>query len=95
MEWMIKHKPTARTQTLVHQLIELAREIDDSSIVSASPAARVEWVIVREKWPTLADVRAGLVYLSDEALELTIAKVRRFQTILRRRPRREPLLAAA
>ncbi|HVR62056.1 MAG TPA: hypothetical protein VMU50_09165 [Polyangia bacterium] len=92
---MLTHKPTVRTETLVHQLTALAREIDGSCITLASPAARVEWTILREKWPTLADVRAGLVYLSDEALEVMIVKVRRFHDILLGPRRLEPLLAAA
>ena len=95
MEWMLMHKPTARTETLVQTLTELASEIESAAIASASPAARVEWMILREKWPTLAHVRAGLVYLSDEALELMLAKVRRFHTILLRKLGHQPLLAAA
>jgi hypothetical protein len=84
MEWKTRHVVTVRTAMLVRRLIELAVEIDSSCIDAASFEARVEWALVRQTWPTPADVRSGRVCLSDEELDLMISKVVRFRTILRR-----------
>ena len=95
MEWKILHVVTVRTASLVRRLIELAQEVDSSWIAAASSEARVEWALVREKWPTPADVRSGCVCLSDEELEMMINKVMRFRAILGRAGTAAAALTAA
>ena len=82
MERITRHKTTARTEPLIRDLIELAREIDHSLLDAASEEARAEWSALCEKWPTIAEVRSGSVGLSDDELEGMLAKVVRFKAIL-------------
>jgi hypothetical protein len=82
MEWKPRHKTTVRTALLVQRLGALAREIDDSLLQAASLDARWEWNVLSETWPSAADVRAGVVGLSDDELDAMIGKVLRFKSIL-------------
>jgi hypothetical protein len=84
MEWMPRHKTTARTESLVEKLGELASEIDDSLLQAASVDARSEWNVLCEPWPSAGDVCAGVIGLSDDELDAMIAKVFRFKSILAR-----------
>jgi hypothetical protein len=101
MEWTPRHRTTARTETLVQRLGQLAGEIDDSLLQAASIDARWEWNVLSDSWPSAADVRAGVVGMSDDELDAMIGKVMRFKSILARmkshdlRPRLVPFVAAA
>lgn len=101
MEWTPRHKTTARTESLVRKLGELAREIDDRFLHAASLDARSEWISLRGTWPNVAEVRSGVLGLSDADLDAMIGKVERFKDILVLIKRRErsapsvPLVAAA
>jgi hypothetical protein len=101
MEWTPRHRTTARTETLVQRLGELAHEIDDSLLQAASLDARWEWNVLCETWPSAADVRAGVVGMSDDELDAMIGKVMRFKSILARMKSRDtrlrliPFVAAA
>lgn len=95
MEWMPRHKTTARTASLVQKLGELAREVDDSLLQAASVAARSEWNVLCETWPSACDVRAGVIGLSDDELDAMIAKVFRFKSILARLKSRAAVPARA
>ena len=82
MEWTPRHKTTLRTESLVRKLAELAREIDEGLLSSASRDARIEWNVLCDTWPSAADVRSGVVGLSDDELDEMIGKVQRFRDIL-------------
>jgi hypothetical protein len=82
MEWTLRHRITTRTEALVGRLAELSREIDDGLLQAASVDARFEWKVLRSKWPSAADVRSGVVGLSDDELDAMIGKVHRFKDIL-------------
>jgi hypothetical protein len=89
MEWMPRHKTTTRTESLVRKLAELAREIDESLLQAASVDARIEWNVLCDTWPSAAEVRSGVVCLSDDELDAMIGKVQRFKDILVRIKRRD------
>jgi hypothetical protein len=95
MEWTPRHKTTARTETLVQKLGQLADEIDDGLLKAASLDARWEWRALCESWPSAADVRSGVVGLSDDELDTMIGKVLRFKDILGRLKRRDPIARLA
>jgi hypothetical protein len=101
MEWTPRHRTTARTETLVQRLDELAGEIDDSLLQVASVDARWEWNALCDTWPSATDIRAGVIAMSDDELDAMIGKVLRFKTILARvksrdgAPRLAPYIAAA
>jgi hypothetical protein len=80
----MRHKITEKTASLVGRLGELAGEIEGGLLGAASADARSEWVLVRTSWPTSADVRSGVIGVSDDELDLMIEKVLRFRSILRR-----------
>jgi hypothetical protein len=94
MEWMPRHKTTTRTESLVRKLAELAHEIDESLLQAASIDARIEWNVLCDTWPSAAEVRSGVVGLSDDELDAMIGKVQRFKDILVRIKRREFLRRA-
>lgn len=60
----------------------LAELIDDRLLTGATSSAREEWQALRRRWPSAAQLAAGVVDVSDEELEIMIGKVRRFRTIL-------------
>ncbi|HVU49272.1 MAG TPA: hypothetical protein VHL80_01230 [Polyangia bacterium] len=91
MEWTPRHRTTNRTETLVRKLGELAHEIDDSLLQAASIDARCEWNVLCETWPSPADVRSGIVGMSDEELDALIGKVQRFKSILTRMKARDSI----
>jgi hypothetical protein len=91
MEWHPRHKTTNRTETLVQTLGELAQEIDESLLQAASLDARCEWNILCDTWPSPAEVRSGLVGMSDEELDALIGKVQRFKSILTRTQARDAI----
>jgi hypothetical protein len=80
--WMPRHKITAKTPALVGRLGELASEIDDGLLATASAEARGEWALMRGTWPTAADLRTGIIGLSDDELDHMVGKVLRFRSIL-------------
>jgi hypothetical protein len=82
MEWTPRHKTTARTESLIRKLADLAREIDDGLLQAASIDARWEWNVLCEAWPSAADMHAGVIGLSDDELDAMIGKVMRFKSIL-------------
>jgi hypothetical protein len=47
--------------------------------------------VLRATWPSAADVRSGVVGLSDDELDAMIGKVQRFRTILARLKDRPPM----
>jgi hypothetical protein len=89
MEWTPRHKTTLRTESLVRKLADLAREIDESLLSAASLDARIEWNVLCDTWPSAAEVRSGVVALSDDELDAMIGKVQRFKDILVRIKRRD------
>jgi hypothetical protein len=95
MEWTPRHKTTARTESLVQKLGELACEVDDSLLQAASVDARSEWNVLCETWPSAGEVRAGVIGLSDDDLDAMIAKVFRFKAILTGLKRRAAVPAPA
>jgi hypothetical protein len=90
MDWMPRHRTTARTESLVEKLGHLARDIDDGLLETASLDARGEWRVFRRTWPSAADVRSGTIGLSDDELDLMIGKVLRFREILARMQSLQP-----
>jgi hypothetical protein len=84
MEWTPRHRTTTRTESLVHKLRELAREIDETLLAAASLDARGEWRTLRASWPSASAVRSGVIDLSDDELDAMIDKVKRFKSILDR-----------
>jgi hypothetical protein len=91
MEWTPRHRTTTRTETLVRQLASLAHEIDEGLLQAASVDARVEWNVLCDTWPSAADVRSGVIDMSDDELDAMIGKVQRFKDILVRIKRRDPI----
>lgn len=82
MEWTPRHRMTARTESLVRRLVELAREIDEDFLDVASTEARWEWKVFCGTWPNVVDLRSGVVSRSDDELDAMIGKVLRFKAIL-------------
>jgi hypothetical protein len=93
MDWTPRHRTTNRTETLLQRLSDVAREVDDGLLEAASPEARGEWSVLRQRWPSAAEVRSGVVGLSDDELDAMIGKVLRFRTILARLKTRPALSA--
>lgn len=82
LHWQASMKITPRTESLVQDLGALAELIDDRLLAGATSSARDEWQALRRRWPSAAQLAAGVVDVSDEELEIMIGKVRRFRTIL-------------
>jgi hypothetical protein len=75
------YKVTRRTHEVVRQLNTLVSEIVPH-LQHASPAACAEWDRLRARWPSEEHLGQGTVGLSEDDLEATLAKVRRFREIL-------------
>ena len=75
-------KISPRTETLVKQLGVIAGLIDDRLLAGASSSAREEWESLRRRWPSAAQLAAGVVDVTDHELEVMVGKVHRFRSIL-------------
>jgi hypothetical protein len=76
-------KATPKTRNMVGELRRLAVRVQPF-LEFASPAACHEWEALQARWPSDNDLRVGATTLSDGDLEGMLAKVHRFDEILRR-----------
>jgi hypothetical protein len=78
----MRHKITARTESILRELDATTRQIDAGLLSVASLEARREWRTLLQARPSEAELATGSLSLSDDELELMVAKVRRFKAIL-------------
>jgi CelD/BcsL family acetyltransferase involved in cellulose biosynthesis len=78
----MRHRVTPRTPGIVQQLRRLAADVDPY-VSLASPDARAEWAELCASWPSELDLHSGWIELSEEDLEATQARIRRFGEIVR------------
>jgi hypothetical protein len=76
----VPYKVTPRTREAVRLLNDLATELKPH-LGQASRAAQIEWDRLSATWPSEEHLGQGAVHLSEDDLDATVARVRRFRQI--------------